>query len=76
MKEFTDVEEEGGIEFENDYFDQEFAEKNAIYCNDVGCWIENIDNVYDEYAVDEDLSDWTAAIYTEDITKTIVKDAK
>lgn len=75
MKEFTDVLEEGGIEYENGYFDQEFAESNAIYCNDVGCWIENIDNVYDEMAVDEEISDWNKAIYTEDFTKTIVEEA-
>lgn len=50
MKEFTDVEEEGGIEFENGYFDNEFAEENAIYCNETGCWVENIDSVYDEMA--------------------------
>ena len=44
--------EEGGIISETADFDREFDEEDVVFCNELGCWIDAVDVVYNEFEVD------------------------
>ena len=66
--------EEGGIEQENSYFDREWKEEDVVFCNDLGCWIDAVDSVCDEFEVDIP-QEWKTQLYGEEQTKEIVEAA-
>ena len=69
MKEFTDVEEKVAIEPEMGYFDNEFADKDPLYWNGQGYWVESAYDSF-EFEVPEEIKN---QLFSEEATTEIIE---